>query len=178
MKIRVCRNPEDVSCTEIELDKISRFRWSNISGGYHIRTGRRFYLYGDVDYNWAAANLNGCSGSHGYKAYAAKVMIPEWANKNDPRYARTYKYLMLKYPKTYYRKNTISKMIFDCLTANKKMSRNDLMNAVLEKSGKPKATISQAIKRLYDEGIVCSDCDKGQDRNYWLFTQKLDEETK
>lgn len=178
MKICVCRNPGSECYTEIDLEKITGFRWDNISGGYRIRTGRRFYFYGYVDYNWAAEFLDECSGSHGHKAYSAKVMIPEWANKNDPRYARTYKYLMLKYPKTYYRKNTISKMIFDCLTANKKMSRNDLMNAVLEKSGKPKATISQAIKKLYDEGIVCSDCDKGRERNYWLFTQKLDEETK
>ena len=39
-------------------------------------------------------------------------------------------------------------------------------------------TAVRVIKKLYDEGIVCSDCDKGQDRNYWLFTQKMDEEAK
>lgn len=177
MKICVCRNPGSECCTEIDLEKISGIKWDNISGGYRIRTGPRFYLYGYVDYEWAATHLDECSGLH-YNAYSAKVMIPEWANKNDPRYARTYKYLMLKHPKSFFKRNTTSKMIFDCLTVNKQMSRSDLMNVVLEKSEKTKAAVSKAIKKLYDEGIICSDCDKGQERNYWLFTQKLDEETK
>jgi len=178
MKICVCRNPGSECYTEIDLDKISGFRWHNVSGGYHIYTGRNYYLYGYVDYNWAAEFLDECSGSHGHKAYSAKVLIPKEPNENDPKYARTYKYLMLKYPKSSFKKNITAKMIFDCLTANKKMSRSDLMNVVLEKSGKTKATVSKAIKKLYDEGIICSDCDKGQERNYWLFTQKLDEKTK
>lgn len=171
MKICVCRNPGSESCTEIDLNKISGFKWQNVSGGRRIYTGSKYYLYGYVDYNWAAEFLDECSGSHGNIAYSAKVMIPDWANKENPKYKLTYKYLMLKYPKTSYSRNTTAKKIFDYLEANGKTSRSDLLNTILEKTGKTKATVNKAIKNLYDEGIVCSDLDKGQERNYWLFTQ-------
>jgi len=94
LKVLICRSHRgNQKYSEVPVETLSDFKWSNVSGGPHIKqAGNSIYAY--LDYE-AAPNLVNCSGQHLDTEHGndAKVLICKPKNKKS-EYWEGYQYAL------------------------------------------------------------------------------------